>query len=158
MQEQDEIFWETHEHQHIPKLPDWHWTVGLVAFAVFAISLYYGNYLFGIFALIAGFTMIMYKVRGPEKVSIGLTPQGIVIKDTLYPYDHIESFCIYEYHPDSGKWDELSIKSKRLVMPKITVPIGETDAQIIRKYLSQRVKEIQHEKDVAEIISELIGF
>lgn len=156
--EQDDIFWETHEYRHEPKLPDWHWTVGLVASIVFIVSVYYENYLFGVFALIAGFTIIMYKVRGPEKIAIGLTPRGIIIKDTLYPYDHIESFHIYEYHPDSGKWDELSIKSKRLVLPKITIPIGDTDAEIIRKYLSQKIKETRHEKDVAEIISELIGF
>lgn len=153
-----EISWETLEHEHKPVTNDWYWAVGLIALLSAGLSFYYGNFIFGFFSVVAGLTMIMFKIKGPSHVRVRLTPRGIIIKNMLYPYGRIESFWIF--HADGGltKINELSIKSDRAFLPQIIIPLGDTDVDLVKDYLSKYIVEEYHEKTFADVVSEYIGF
>ncbi|HRY62467.1 MAG TPA: hypothetical protein P5056_01725 [Candidatus Paceibacterota bacterium] len=153
-----EISWETLEHEHIPVSNDWYWTIGLVAAISAVASFYYGNIVFGAFSIVAGLTMIMFKIKGPEHIKVRLTPRGIIVKNSLYPYGRIESFWIYEDSGQLEQMNELSIKSDRAFLPQIIIPLGDADVELVKDYLSRYIKEEYHEKTLADVVSEYIGF
>ncbi|HBM46184.1 MAG: hypothetical protein UT05_C0003G0044 [Parcubacteria group bacterium GW2011_GWF2_38_76] len=153
-----EISWETFEYEHKPVSNDWYWAVGLIAIIASATSFYYNNVVFGAFSLMAGITMIMFKIKGPSHVRVRLTPRGVIIKNTIYPYGRIESFWIYEADGEITQINELSIKSDRAFLPQIIIPLGDVDVELVKDYLSRYIQEEYHEKAMSDIISEYIGF
>ena len=153
-----EISWEALEYEHKPVTPDWFWTVGFVSIVVAIISFYYGNLLFAIFALVSGLTIILFKIKGPQNILVRLTPKGIIIKNNLYPYGRIESFWIHEKERGDRIINELSIRSDRAFMPQIIIPLGEADAELVRDYLSKYLIEEYHEIQLADVLSEYLGF
>ncbi len=154
-----EISWEAYEHKHHHVTNDWFWTVALLGFVTSLVSIYYSNYLLAIFAIVSSFTIIMLKIKGPQILTIRLTPKGIIVKDSLYPYNRIESFCIYEQGCHGIKrTNELSIKSDRTFMPQIILPLGEIETDLVRNYLSRYLIEEHHEIQIADVLSEFLKF
>lgn len=153
-----ELSWEALEYEHKPVGTDWYWTAGFVAIVAAAISFYIKNIVFGIFSLVAGFTVIMFKAREPKNILIRLTPRGIIVKNDLYPYGRIESFWIHEFNGEISQINELSIKSDRAFLPQIIIPLGNADTQIVRDYLARYVPEEYHEKTLADVLTEYLGF
>ncbi|MEI6296785.1 MAG: hypothetical protein WCO84_04035 [bacterium] len=152
-----ELSWETMEYEHRPVNKDWYWTVAFVSVFAAVISLYLGNFLFAIFAMIAGFTVIMHKVKGPDRILVRLTPRGIIVKNTLYPYGRIESFWIHDFGGDY-LFNELSIRSDRAFLPQIIIPLGEADVELVRDYLAKFLVEEYHEKTISDVITDYLGF
>ncbi len=153
-----EISWEALEHEHIPVSPDWYWTVALIALSLAGVSAYLDNLLFSLFCLLAGSVIIMFKIKGPQVLTVRLTPRGVIIKNTLYPYGRIESFWIFEKGSGFKEINELSIRSSRAVMPQIIIPLGDTDIELVRDYLVRYIPETYHEKTLADVLTDFLGF
>jgi hypothetical protein len=149
------ISWKAPEYIYIPKSADWFWAVGILTLAFLAVAIIMANLLFGIFLIIAGFTIALYGARKPRIVSFSVNARGIQVGRRLYPYEDLESFWIY-YEPDHPK--ELNLESKKLFMPSLGLPLGNADPNELRQFLIKFLPEKRHEPSLTEAIARYLGF
>ena len=153
MEQEPQISWVAHEHVHLKRSADWYWAVGLLSFAIALASFIFDNVLFGALILISAFTLMLHAARGPQLYKYEVTSRGIVAHTSLYPYETIQSFWIHEeYHPK-----RLVIKSKRTVLPHITIPLGEMEPSEVRQLLRPKLKEERHDPSLSEVISDYLN-
>jgi len=147
--------WEAFEYEYIPKSNNWFWSVGIIAASAALASVLLGNILFAILVMIAGLTIILYGVKKPKKIMFSFAGRGLQIDDRLFPYENLRSFWIH-YDPPAKK--NITIEPKKILMPTISIPLGDTDPNIIREHLLKFLKEERHEESITQTISRLLGF
>jgi len=147
--------WEAFEYEYIPKSNNWFWSIGIVAISVAFASILLGNMLFAILVMIAALTIILYGVKRPKKVMFSFTGRGLQIDSRLFPYENLRSFWIH-YEPPVKK--HLTVEPKKLFMPNMLIPLGNTDPNIIREHLLKFLKEERREESITQTISRLLGF
>src|SRR3989344_1469803 len=86
-EEPSSIVWQALEHRQYKKTPDWYWAVGVLTVGVFATAIIMQNFLFGVIALVAGFTVALLGAKPARIVTFGVSPEGIQIDTTVYPYE-----------------------------------------------------------------------
>jgi hypothetical protein len=155
MNEKRKIEWAAQEYRHTVKRPDWFWALGIISLAFAVGSLILGNILFAFFILLGAFTVAMYAAREPQTVQFRISPEGIRIKNTLYPFAHLKAFSIYaDLHGDH----HLALKSEKALMPYITLPLGETEQDMIRSVLADYLTEESYNEPLIERFASRLGF
>ncbi len=148
------LLWKTHEYMHREKNSDWYWIVGIVSVTLCVISILLGNLMFGVFILVATFTLVLYASRPPQELEVELGDKGIRIDDTFYPYRSIDSFWIeeFELHP------RILIKTHRKIFPYISVLLYDVEPEEVKTYLSQYIPEEFHSESFIEKLFIYFGF
>ena len=110
------------------------------------------NYLFGLIALLAGFTIMVVGSRGPHRHTYKLTERGFMIGSELIPYASIRRFAIVEHEPK-----KITIETNTIV-GSLTAPLGETDYRFIRtELLNRNIDEVETLDNFVERVSRGIG-
>lgn len=112
-------------------------------------ALFIGNYLLGIFIALAVFVLYVSGGGKSKVVKCAITPQGVKIENRVYEFSDIKSFWIF-YDPADIK--ELSLESKKTMMPQIRAPLGDTDPIKLRETLLKFIPEKKHEESLTDII------
>lgn len=147
--------WIALEYEYNQKSPDWFWAVVILTLAIAVTSFILKNLVFGILAIISGFTIILYAIRKPLKIEFSITNHGVQIGNKLYQYNDLESFWVH-YNPPIKK--ELSLKSKKMIMPYIKIPLGDEDPNIIRELLLRFMQEKEHIEPFMDILMRNLKF
>lgn len=147
--------WRTAEYVHKEKTSDWYWTVGIITVALVVVSIIFGNTLFGIVLAIGAFTLTMFASREPNDISVDVTVKGISIDKTLYPFTSLQSFYVDEHHAHGPR---LLLKSKKVVMPLIAIPVHTDHVDDLKTFLSSRLKEEVFNQGIIHTLLERIGF
>jgi hypothetical protein len=147
--------WEAREFEKIPKTKEWFWAGGILSAAFLTVAIIQKNLLFAIVIVLASFVVYLYALKEPRVVSFAITSRGVKIGNRLYEFDDLESFWIF-YEPPRIK--ELSIESKKTLMPRLEAPLGDADPVKLREALIRFLPEKKHEEDIASIIARRIGF
>jgi len=150
----ENIEWEAPEYEFAEKNADWFWIVGIVVFTIIVLAFLFDNFLLGVLAIIAGFTVVMFGARKPKTISFSITKQGIQVEDRIYLYDSLTSFWV----DDKPHRQILILESERMVMPHIIIPLSGVDPDEIKKALSQFLKEKHLNEPIAEHISRILKF
>ncbi len=151
------ITWQALEYHHEPKGTDWFWAVGIVAVCIAITSIIYGNILFAILIMIATAALFMYAVRLPELIEFELNNKGVVIEEKMYPYATLQSFWVEDFdnrHPHM----KLLIKSQKLTMPLIVIPISGVHPEDIREFLLNYLVEEEQFEPLSQKVMEYLGF
>ena len=151
------IRWQALEYHHESKSVDWFWAVGIIAVCVIILSVLYDNYLFAILILIATFSVFMYAVRQPELVQFELNRRGIIIHRKIYPYASLQSFWVEEFnnvHPHP----KLLIKSQKVMVPLIVIPIAGVHPDEVRDFLQHYLPEEEIYEPLSQKVMEYLGF
>lgn len=122
--------------------------IGGAALLVLA-ALWWGNILFAIFIALAAFVLYASGNGKQKTVKCAVTPQGVKIESRVYEFSDIRSFWIF-YDPADIK--ELSLESKKTMMPQIRAPLGNADPVKLRELLLKFLPEKKHEESLADII------
>lgn len=146
--------WSAPEYHHTTKTRDWYWAVGIISFTMAFLAIIFGNIIFAIFIILSAFTLCIHAVKPPETIKFELTNKGVVIKDRLYPYTTLESFWV-ELDEENPK---ILIKSKKLFVPFIIIPLHEDDAETAQEILRAYLKEEEHQEPLTQKIMEYFGF
>jgi hypothetical protein len=101
------------------------------------------------------FTIYIYALKQPRIINFKISGKGITIEDKLYTYQELKSFWIFYEAPEIK---ELSIRSKKLLMPLIKIPLDEQDPTLIRRTLIKFIPEIKQEQSLVDIISRNLKF
>lgn len=149
-----EVTWSTLEFEEKERHPDWIWYAGLIAGLVAAVSFFYGNIFFGIFAVIAGVTVIIYAFRSPQMLTISITSQGVTINEELIPFASVRQFWLDE----SEKHDKLLLLVKTTFFPMVTLPLDSVSAETVRAALVEHVPEVKMHSSNSDKIFDRLGF
>lgn len=146
--------WEADEYEHTPKRRVWFIVLWLITLAMAAAAFFLGNYLFAVLILIAGSLLGWFATMNPKKVHFAITVQGLEIGGKLYAFDDLRSFCVFY---DPPVFQELSIESRKVFMPRIRVPLGASNLESLRKILVRFLPEEKHDQSLISLIIRAIG-
>ncbi len=151
---EEAFVWEAPEYFHREKTKDWFWIFGVIAFTLVVVSIILGDVMFGIFLAVASLTLSIFAHRPPRLVRVELSDRGIIIDRTLYHWSELESFWIRDddLHP------KVLVKSKKIFLPYIVVPLGEVHPDDVRDHLLQYLEEIVHREPLIQQLMEYFGF
>jgi len=151
------ITWETFDRIDSKKSSDWFWIVGIITVGIIILSIYFGNILLAILIALAIFSSFMLANKDPEIIHFELNRKGLVIKDTLYPYSTLDSFCVID--EDGYDRDRILFKSNKILMPLIIVPIGDAiEIDAILDFLIEYLDEEELEEPAFQKIMSYLGF
>jgi len=149
------IEWEAYEHHHTKKNSDWFWVLGILTLAGTVTAILLNNMLLGILLLVGGLVMAILSMRDPRIIPHAVTLRGLRVDDKLYPYSTLESYYI-EDDPNLGP--QLLIKSEKLLMPLIVIPLPEEYVDEIEDIIAERLPEEHLEEPLAHKLLEFFGF
>jgi hypothetical protein len=164
----DKLQWQALEYEEQKPNSDWFWALGVIVTTSSLTAIIYGNYFFAGLLVLAGVLLAFFAIKKPDMVDHELNNKGLKIRTRLYPYENIESFWVQAEHPDD-RHDEsegrekikplLFIKSERIFMPIITIPIPEESVvDIYTVMASMDVPEEEMAEHLSEKIMERLGF
>lgn len=149
------VTWEALEHTHGEKKSDWFWALGIVTIGASVASVLLGNSLLGIVIIISGITMSLLATREAKVISYAVTQRGLRVDDRLFPYSTLHSFYLDE---DEPLGPQLLVRSEKMFMPLIIMPIPEEYMDEIEDIVSSRLPEEHLEEPFANKLLEFFGF
>lgn len=157
MNRSKKIQWTALSHIKVEKSTDWFWIIGIVGIGGAVLAIYFNNILFALLIMIGIFTLFMQAHSEPKNQEFEINRKGVVIGEVLYPYSTLESFWVID--EDGWDRDRILVKSKKTLMPIITMPLGEdNDPDEIRDYLLEYLDEEHMEESLIEKMGILLGF
>ena len=148
------ISWQAPEYEHTPKNNDWLWSIGLIALAGMIITIFLKNYLFAVFILVAGGSLIIISVREPREINFEINEEGITAGGVLYSKKKMKGFTI---HPKND-FSILLLETDRHFMPVIMIPVPKYEANDIRLSLLALTEEKEIPLSNSMLFMEKIGF
>ena len=149
------IAWQTLEYLYYEKSADWYWALGIIAIGLVAVAILNHNILFAIFIIIGAFALALYAVRRPRTITIAISGEGVRIDNRLFPYEALQSFWIF-YLPGGTK--ELSLRSQKITMPLIKIPLGDTDPNEVRELLIAYLDEKAQNESLIDALARILKF
>lgn len=155
MQKPKALQWNTSEYEHKERSSDWFWAVGIMTVAIAITAIIFNNILFAIVIILSGFGLALFAARHPKDVLVEINERGIRMDSHFYPYHSLESFWVDEEDEDYPK---ILLKSQKLIMPYIVIPIEEVSADKVRDTLSKFLPEVYHSESNLQKLIEYLGF
>jgi hypothetical protein len=150
----ESISWQIHEYEHYEKTPDWFWIVGIIGLTFAVLAVIFNNILFAVLIVVSTFSLIVFGNKEPHLLDCEINKKGVRVNKTIYPYANLEAFNVTEGHSP-----KLLLKSSKLLMPMITIPIGDIDPDEIVTPLSEVLKhEEEMREPFAHILMDYLGF
>jgi hypothetical protein len=147
--------WTAPEFAQYKKSKAWFVTVGLIAAGLFLWALLTKNILFALLIGLSYFSVITYALKKPRNIRLAITPKGVKVDKILYGFDDLKSFWIF-YDPPRLK--ELSLRSRKLIMSYIKVPLGEQNPVEVRRILIKYLPERKHEESLIDNLARQLRF
>ncbi len=152
---QDELKWSAPEFEYYPKNKSWFLVVSLLAAILFIWPLLTKNFIFAILIGLAYFSIIVYGQKKPNEISLAISAEGVKVNKTLYNFDSLKSFWIFY---DNYGLKELSLRSKKNIMPYVKVPLGEVNPVDVRRILLQYLPERKHQESFVDNLTRNLRF
>lgn len=149
------LSWEAPEHTHYEKSHDWFWTLGILAVAASVTSIILNNALFGMVILLGAITVFITGNRKPRVIPFEISKRGVRIENDLYPFPTLESYSIDSENADGP---QLILKSKKLFMMLLVIPLPENSIDAVERILNPRLKEEHLLEPLGHKILEYFGF
>jgi hypothetical protein len=148
--------WQAHEYDHFERTSDWYWAVGIITLSIITLAILFNDFLFAVVIIIGVFCLMLYVHRKPKVVEYEINKKGIRSNKTLYIYGSIESFWVdshIEHHAP-----KLILKSAKVIMPYIVIPIEGISPELIHTYLIEFLPEEEHHEPIPHRVMEYLGF
>ena len=147
--------WEAPEFTEYEKNSNWFGLWLIISVTAVALAVIFGNYLLAIFLALAAISVFLQGLKKPRIIKFTITPRGIGIGNIYIPYEDMESFWIL-YEP--GQTKELLLKTKRVRMPNVVVPIDKENPVRIRQLLVDFVPEKEQKQSLIDIVMRIMRF
>ncbi len=147
--------WTAAEFKYYKKNKKWFFFLFLIGFILVIIAILSKNFLFALGVIISCFVIYLYANKKPKKIKFALKGNGIKVGKQLYLYENLRSFWI-NYHPPHIK--ELSLRSKKSLVPYIKIPLGNQNPVEVRRFLLKYLPEKEHEESIIDNWTKKLGF
>lgn len=149
------VQWDAPEYQVQKKTTAWYVVFGVVVALLLFSAVLTRSFLSGIVFGLLAFLVLLYSERPPRTARFQLTPDALIINDRRYPFSQLDAFNIVE--SPSGRL--LLLRSRRLVMPLIHVPLGEQESDLIRPFVQDALREDPDLREpLADLLAHRLGF
>lgn len=148
------IRWRAYEHDHTERGADWYWALGITAAATAITSILFGNVLFALLIIAAATALGLLARREPPVVDFELSDDGIQVGSILHPYENIISFWVDDV---TDTTPTLLVDTIAFMAPNLVIPLADTDPNLVRTYLRERVPEVPMQEPLAHKILEFFG-
>lgn len=149
------IKWNAPEYEFHEKTAEWYWALGIIAAALVLAAVILHNFLFAVFAVLAGLSAGLYGARRPKTIQHEINSGGVSLGNRNFNYEHIDHFWI-NYDPPAKK--ELILESKKTFSTHTVLLLGNADPEQIRRYLLQYLKEKKIEESLVAVIARVLKF
>ncbi len=154
--DEKEIKWTAPEYEHFNKGADWHWLSVILAVLIIGVSLWQGNFLFAVFAVIAEIMIIIWGTREPNFVEFRVTKEGVAIHDhKFYQYADLSGFSMRRLDEISS---ELVLTKKGQFSPRIKLLCSTSDFERIKDFVHQHLPELDYQESLVEHLGKLMKF
>jgi len=151
----DYLKWTTPEFEYYKNNQNWFIITSVIAVILFLIAIFAKNFLFALLVGISYFLIITYSLKKPDNIKILINPKGVKVNNTLYKFENLSSFWIFYDYPETK---ELSLRSKKTIMPYLKIPIGKENPSRIRRILIKYLPEKKHKESVIDNLAKNIRF
>jgi hypothetical protein len=152
---ENKISWRALEYKRKDKTADWYWAVILLALTIVVTSFILHDALFAILIIISTGILISFSIVAPKMVAISINQKGLTVDKEMYPFASLESFWIESMDEDNKK---ILLKSKKLIMPLIVIPLEEYHHLDVRDFLLKYLPEFEMHEPLSQKIMEKLGF
>ena len=152
--QQKKVVWEAPEYLHVDKEPNWFWALGIIAVGLTIIAFLLDNPLLAIIVVIGAFTIALFAARKPEVIEFEITTIGIRADTQIYAFEGLQSFRIFEF----DDFAQLLLKSKKAVVPVMTLIMPLDSVQDVRNQLLFTLNEEEIGESVAQTVFNHLGF
>jgi len=141
----EEMFrWKVDEFEKHVRSKTWYISAISIALIMMLFSFMTANFLFAVIVVISSLVIILHEGRIPDKVTIVITKEGVLIGKRFYDYDDLKNFAIV-YKPRMGT-KNLYFEFKNMVRQRLSIPLENMDPLPIRenllKYLPENLDRI----------------
>jgi hypothetical protein len=150
------IEWNSPEYIHRDHSNDWFWGLGLITLLSVIIAICKGNYIFGIFLFLAGFSLILFSIKKPETVKYKIETNGLTIKGAFYQWSFLKSFNIKKIESDTHF--KLLIETNKKFLPIVTILTPIDLLEKIEDNLSRVVNLSNIDETGSDVFMDKIGF
>ncbi len=156
----EKLEWSALEYEEKERGKDWFWALGVVVVTSSVAAIIYGNYFFAALLFISGVLLGFFSIKKPDLISYELNERGLKIGTQLYLYENIKSFWVQTDAAGKSKLKPtLFIKSERVFMPIISIPIEDVMAPDIHSIMfSKNITEEEMKEHPSHKIMESLGF
>lgn len=148
------ISWQAPAHYYVEKRSDWYWAVGIVTLALAVVAFLFGEFVTGVFVIVAAIALVVHASKPPHLVSYEINDRGILSDDTLYPFLSLDSFWI----PHDELPPKILVKSRKLFMPLMVIYIDGIDPEQVRQVMLRYIAETEHREPLLKKVMEWAGF
>lgn len=147
--------WSALEYQEKKKKPDWFWALGIIAVTGSTVAFIYGNFLFGIFIILAAGSMMFFGTAKPKRINYIISTDGLIFDGNIYPFGRLKSFWMEEVKGEK----RLLVKSDKTFLPILVLPFEEDEVgEYIHSILSEILEEEEIQESNAHKIMDRLGF
>ena len=159
MDEEEKLSWTALEYEEKEKSTDWFWALGVVIIASAITAIIYNNYFFAVVILLSGTLLGIFAKKKPALISYELNGRGVRIGENFYPYEGIKAFYVQNHDREKGHKPTLFLKSERIFMPILSIPIENEWTEGIKEILLEKnIQEKEMREHMSEKIMESLGF
>ncbi len=146
-----EVRWRAPEFEYRTKGVSWYWLTAIIAILVVAVALWFGNFLFALFVVIAELVVIFWARQLPRELEFKLDEKGLAMEDKkFYPYEDFSGFAVRD--------SEVIFKQKRRLTPYLKILASESDIGRIKSFLSNHLAEIEYEESLIDHLARILRF
>lgn len=149
------LSWHALEYPRIRRRPEWFLALAALTVALVIAALVIQNYFFAFFLAVAGALIGWFAARAPRLIRLAITDKGIMIDRKLHEFKELKSFWIFY---DPPLFNEISVISKKTIMPRIVVPLEGTPQEKVRDILRRFLPEEKQEESLITLVSRALGF
>jgi hypothetical protein len=146
--------WEGTEYRFEDKGPDWYWSLGIIATAGVIAAVLFNNILLALLIAVGAVVVALHAAKHPRIHRFSITDDGIHIDANFYAFRDMLSYSVLEY-ADETLPPSLSIKTKRMLVPHLLIPIVDHDPVEIYEYVGEHLPEGRHEHSPIDRVVEL---
>ncbi len=154
----DTIVWSAPEYNHREHSNDWYWSIGLISLISTILAIYFGNYIFSIFLILGGASLILFTLRHPKEVEFRIESNGITFGRDNHPWDSIKGFNI-KRNMGEESYAKLLIMTDKHFLPVYTLPLKPEYIDSVRNNLLKVSKlNTSLQESPSMIFMEKLGF
>jgi hypothetical protein len=154
MEENLIVTWEAFDKPEKERKVDWFWALAIVGIAGSVLAFLFGNFLFGVFIVLATVIIMFFATQKPQKVSYKLDEQGLHMAHELIPYSKMMSFWLDE----RGEWGKILIHTTHPISPVVSVFYEDKNlGDDIYEILIDKIEEKPLIEPVSQQIFEKLG-
>lgn len=146
-----EIRWRSPEFRYYKKGLAWYWLTVIAALVLLIAAVWFSNFLFAFFVIIAELLIIFWGQKKPSEIEFKLDDRGLAVGDKkFYPYEALSGFAVVD--------EEVIFQQKHRLSTYIKALAEPADLGRINSFLTNRLPEFEYRGSLLEHIAKIIRF